>query len=108
MKCSFLQLYNENVEDLLSSRRKNLNIRQNPERGVYVEDLRILETKSKESVFRLIRKGFQRRATASTALNDVSSRSHAIFRILFRQDREHYTENGELGIFLLDMYSIYI
>ena len=97
VQCSFLQLYNENVEDLLSSRRKSLNIRQNPERGVYVEDLRVLETKSKASVFRLIKKGFQRRATASTALNDVSSRSHAIFRIIFRQEAQIYSKNGELG-----------
>ena len=85
VECSFMQLYNEQVEDLLTSKRKPLNIRENPQEGVFVEGLRKVPVSSSESLLQLVGKGFQRRVTASTALNDVSSRSHAVCRIVVDQ-----------------------
>lgn len=85
VECSFIQLYNEQVEDLLSNKRKPLTIRENPQDGVYVEGLKKVSVSCKEELFHLVDKGFRKRVTASTALNDVSSRSHAIFRITVEQ-----------------------
>lgn len=97
VECSFIQLYNEHVEDLLSSKRRALNIRENPALGVYVEGLKRVRVQSKEDLFHLIAKGFERRVTASTALNDVSSRSHAIFRIAVEQLTEYKNQRGKTG-----------
>ena len=94
VECSFIQLYNEQVEDLLSNRRKALNIRENPQKGVFVEGLKKIPVTCKEELFHLVGKGFQRRVTASTALNDVSSRSHAIFRIKIEQMIKYKNKKG--------------
>ena len=100
VECSFIQLYNEQVEDLLSSKRKALNIRENPQEGVYVEGLKKVSVSCKEKLFKLVGKGFQRRVTASTALNDVSSRSHAIFRITLEQLVKFRDRKGNTGSYM--------
>lgn len=97
VECSFIQLYNEQVEDLLSNKKKSLNIRENPQMGVYVEGVKRVRVSCKEDLFHLIGKGFQRRVTASTALNDVSSRSHAIFRIVVDQLIKYKNQKGDTG-----------
>jgi kinesin family protein 3/17 len=97
VQCSFLQLYNEQVEDLLTSKRKPLNIRENPQEGVFVEGLKKVSVSCKEELYSLVGKGFQRRVTASTALNDVSSRSHAIFRIVVEQMIQYKDIRGNIS-----------
>jgi hypothetical protein len=74
-----------------------LNIRENPQKGVYVENLKKIPVTCKEELFHLVGKGFQRRVTASTALNDVSSRSHAIFRIEIEQMIKYKNNKGTAG-----------
>lgn len=98
MECSFFQLYNDNIEDLLSSKKRNLNIRENPDKGVYIEELKEVQVTKPYSVYKLMGKGFQKRSTASTALNDVSSRSHAIFRITLEQIKVSKNSEGKIGI----------
>ncbi|KAJ8285057.1 hypothetical protein COCON_G00039070 [Conger conger] len=86
---SYLEIYNERVRDLL--RRKatdtfHLRVREHPKDGPYVEvylSKHLVQNYS--DVEELMDAGNINRTTASTGMNDVSSRSHAIFTINFTQ-----------------------
>uniref|UniRef100_A0A672JZ35 Kinesin-like protein KIF16B n=1 Tax=Sinocyclocheilus grahami TaxID=75366 RepID=A0A672JZ35_SINGR len=85
---SYLEIYNERVRDLL--RRKmaktyNLRVREHPKEGPYVEDLSKHLVQNYSDVEELIEAGNINRTTASTGMNNASSRSHAIFTINFTQ-----------------------
>uniref|UniRef100_A0A8C1MXS6 Kinesin-like protein KIF16B n=1 Tax=Cyprinus carpio TaxID=7962 RepID=A0A8C1MXS6_CYPCA len=85
---SYLEIYNERVRDLL--RRKmaetyNLRVREHPKEGPYVEDLSKHLVQNYNDVEELMEAGNINRTTASTGMNDTSSRSHAIFTINFTQ-----------------------
>ncbi|KAL2083296.1 hypothetical protein ACEWY4_021069 [Coilia grayii] len=81
---SYLEIYKERVRDLLSEGRC-LRVREHPVEGPYVEGLSTPQVHSYSDVEKLMEKGNGSRVTASTAMNDTSSRSHAIFTINFRQ-----------------------
>ncbi|XP_055581871.1 kinesin-like protein KIF16B isoform X2 [Falco cherrug] len=85
---SYLEIYNERVRDLLrrkSSKTNNLRIREHPKDGPYVEDLSKHLVQNYADVEELMDAGNINRTTAATGMNDVSSRSHAIFTINFTQ-----------------------
>ncbi|XP_027742310.1 kinesin-like protein KIF16B isoform X3 [Empidonax traillii] len=85
---SYLEIYNERVRDLLrrkSSKTNNLRIREHPKEGPYVEDLSKHLVQNYTDVEELMEAGNINRTTAATGMNDVSSRSHAIFTINFTQ-----------------------
>ncbi|NWX18580.1 KI16B protein, partial [Aegotheles bennettii] len=85
---SYLEIYNERVRDLLrrkSSKTNNLRIREHPKDGPYVEDLSKHLVQNYSDVEELMDAGNINRTTAATGMNDVSSRSHAIFTINFTQ-----------------------
>ncbi|KAH0514643.1 Kinesin-like protein KIF16B [Microtus ochrogaster] len=85
---SYLEIYNERVRDLLrrkSSKTFNLRVREHPKEGPYVEDLSQHLVQNYSDVEELMDAGNINRTTAATGMNDVSSRSHAIFTIKFTQ-----------------------
>ncbi|XP_058535719.1 kinesin-like protein KIF16B isoform X2 [Ochotona princeps] len=85
---SYLEIYNERVRDLLrrkSSKTFNLRVREHPKEGPYVEDLSKHLVQNYSDVEELMEAGNINRTTAATGMNDVSSRSHAIFTIKFTQ-----------------------
>ncbi|XP_015245500.1 PREDICTED: kinesin-like protein KIF16B isoform X3 [Cyprinodon variegatus] len=85
---SYLEIYNERVRDLLrrkSTHTYNLRVREHPKDGPYVEDLSKHLVQNYSDVEELMEAGNINRTTASTGMNDVSSRSHAIFTINFTQ-----------------------
>ncbi|KAM8945451.1 kinesin-like protein KIF16B [Pelodytes ibericus] len=85
---SYLEIYNERVRDLLrrkSSKTFNLRVREHPKEGPYVEDLSEHLVQNYSDVEELMDAGNINRTTAATGMNDVSSRSHAIFTINFTQ-----------------------
>nr|XP_001086226.2 kinesin-like protein KIF16B isoform X5 [Macaca mulatta] len=85
---SYLEIYNERVRDLLrrkSSKTFNLRVREHPKEGPYVEDLSKHLVQNYADVEELMDAGNINRTTAATGMNDVSSRSHAIFTIKFTQ-----------------------
>ncbi|XP_030628168.1 uncharacterized protein kif16bb [Chanos chanos] len=87
---SYLEIYNERVRDLLRSRSSegcNLRVREHPRDGPYVEALSKHQVQSYRQVEQLLERGNERRSTASTGMNQTSSRSHAIFTISFTQAR---------------------
>nr|XP_033792527.1 kinesin-like protein KIF16B isoform X3 [Geotrypetes seraphini] len=85
---SYLEIYNERVRDLLrrkSSKTFNLRVREHPKEGPYVEDLSKHLVQNYGDVEELMDAGNINRTTAATGMNDVSSRSHAIFTVNFTQ-----------------------
>uniref|UniRef100_A0A8C1WM23 Kinesin family member 16Bb n=1 Tax=Cyprinus carpio TaxID=7962 RepID=A0A8C1WM23_CYPCA len=86
MEVSYFEIYNERVRDLLprtETRGCELKVREHPKDGPYVEALSRRHVQNYTEVDQLMQEGNRRRATASTGMNHVSSRSHAIFTIRF-------------------------
>ncbi|KAL4238780.1 Kinesin-like protein kif16b [Mactra antiquata] len=87
---SYLEIYNEKVRDLLKVTNSNnvvhnLRVREHPKEGPYVQGLSKYIVHSFSEIEALMHKGNSVRTTASTNMNDVSSRSHALFTIVFTQ-----------------------
>ncbi|XP_061546838.1 LOW QUALITY PROTEIN: kinesin-like protein KIF16B [Phycodurus eques] len=85
---SFMEIYNERVHDLLKKRTVTmetggLRVREHPRDGPYVENLSKHLVHSYSNMEQLIAAGNTNRITASTGMNDSSSRSHVIFTISF-------------------------
>ncbi|XP_038896568.1 kinesin-like protein KIN-12B isoform X2 [Benincasa hispida] len=77
--CSFLEIYNEQITDLLDPNQKNLQIREDVKSGVYVENLTEECVSTMADVTRLLMKGLSNRRTGATSVNSESSRSHTVF-----------------------------
>ena len=75
---SFIQLYLESIQDLLEPELKDIKIREDPEKGVYLEGVHRIKCSSPSQCKELFHMGEKYRATASTKMNEHSSRSHAI------------------------------
>ncbi|XP_049854546.1 kinesin-like protein Klp98A isoform X1 [Schistocerca gregaria] len=83
---SYLEIYNERVKDLLrKDATHTLRVREHPKLGPYVQDLSRHFVSDYSDIQELMMRGNSQRTTASTNMNDVSSRSHAIFTIMFVQ-----------------------
>ncbi|XP_044069186.1 uncharacterized protein kif16bb [Siniperca chuatsi] len=87
---SYLEIYNERVQDLLKKRTTptdggGLRVREHHRDGPYVENLSKHLVHNHSDMEDLIILGNANRTTASTGMNDCSSRSHAIFTIGFTQ-----------------------
>ncbi|PRW34071.1 phragmoplast orienting kinesin 2 [Chlorella sorokiniana] len=78
LECSFLEIYNETITDLLDPSRTNLHVRENLE-GQYVSNLSAHECSRVEDVVQLLRMGQANRRTGETNMNERSSRSHSVF-----------------------------
>lgn len=79
---TYLEIYNEEIRDLLSDNpTKKLTIHEKPGVGVFVKDLLGFTVNSLESITDILAKGNKNRVTGATRVNDISSRSHAVFSI---------------------------
>lgn len=92
-----MEIYCERVRDLLNPKNKNnnLKVREHPIMGPYVEDLSKLIVKDYNDIDRLIDEGNKARTVAATNMNETSSRSHAVFTLIFTQKR--YDQQTDLN-----------
>lgn len=79
---SYMEIYNESVNDLLDASNTNLRIREDPGEGYYVSGLKSMRVNGMEEVNKIITLGERSRHYRQTDIHDHSSRSHTIFRIL--------------------------
>jgi hypothetical protein len=89
---SYFEVYNEHVRDLLVPVHANqaphyLKIRESPTEGPYVKDLTDAPVKNYSEIMRYMNMGDASRTTASTKMNDTSSRSHSVFTIMLKSIR---------------------
>ncbi|XP_038672586.1 kinesin-like protein KIF1A isoform X14 [Scyliorhinus canicula] len=86
VEVSYMEIYCERVRDLLNPKTKgNLRVREHPILGPYVEDLSKLAVTSFNDISDLMDSGNKARTVAATNMNETSSRSHAVFNIIFTQ-----------------------
>ncbi|XP_076998561.1 kinesin-like protein KIF12 isoform X2 [Tamandua tetradactyla] len=82
LRVSYLEIYNEQVRDLLSlGPPRPLPVRWNKTRGFFVEQLRVVEFGNLESLMELLQMGLSRRRSSTHTLNRASSRSHALLTL---------------------------
>uniref|UniRef100_A0A8C9R8Z2 Kinesin-like protein n=3 Tax=Scleropages formosus TaxID=113540 RepID=A0A8C9R8Z2_SCLFO len=82
VRASYLEIYNEEIRDLLGSDTKQkMELKEHPERGVYVHDLSLHTVHSVAECEHVMEKGWKNRSVGYTLMNKDSSRSHSIFSI---------------------------
>ena len=90
VRASYLEIYNEEIRDLLSKNPKNrLDLHEKVDSGVYVKDLSYFAAKTSEEVRKIMTIGSKNRSVGETLMNAHSSRSHSLFQIT--------VERSELG-----------
>ena len=90
MRASYLEIYNEEIRDLLSKNPKNrLELHEKTDTGVYVKGLSFFAAKTADEIRKIMHIGSKNRSTGATAMNEQSSRSHSLFQIT--------VERSELG-----------
>ncbi|KAI9250737.1 P-loop containing nucleoside triphosphate hydrolase protein [Sporodiniella umbellata] len=88
---SFIEIYNEDLHDLLSSAPPEesppITIREDTKGNIYWTGVKEVQVQSAEDVLYFLEQGTQNRATGATDMNEKSSRSHAIFSVTLRQEK---------------------
>ncbi|CAD7702588.1 unnamed protein product [Ostreobium quekettii] len=79
VRCSVLEIYNELITDLLNPKEVNLQVREDAQRGAFVDGLKEVHCQNASEALRLLFTGAQNRKTAHTRANSKSSRSHYIY-----------------------------
>jgi Kinesin motor domain len=85
MRASFLEVYGEDVYDLLDSERRSLPLREDSAGGVVVAGLTDKPISSPAEALDVLHEGTNNRTTAATLMNLTSSRSHAVFTVHLTQ-----------------------
>ncbi|KAM7541233.1 hypothetical protein Aperf_G00000044868 [Anoplocephala perfoliata] len=108
VRVSFLELYNEELYDLLSAGDDTVRLAiyddSNKKGSVLVKGLREVAVHNKDEVYSILEKGLVRRQTASTQLNAQSSRSHTVFTVTVHikeicpEDDEVFLKIGKLNL----------
>lgn len=82
VRASYLEIYNEEIRDLLAKNSgSKLELKETPDKGVYVKDLMQFVAKSRDEINSVLKVGRSNRSVGATAMNQDSSRSHSIFTI---------------------------
>ncbi|KAL6842860.1 hypothetical protein ACP4OV_027173 [Aristida adscensionis] len=89
-----MEIYSEDIKDLLTLGSHRLQIKESFERGVYVDGLRENVVDSPEKVFDLLKLGEANRHFGETNMNARSRRSHTIFRMVIESRAKNHMESG--------------
>ena len=81
VRCSFVEIYNEEVRDLLNKNDKALDVREDPKKGTFVKDLSYVTLSNTKDISKCLDKGNANRHVGATSMNDQSSRSHSLFTV---------------------------
>jgi len=82
VRCSYIEIYNEEIRDLLSDNVKaKLELKESTDKGVFIKDLNMNIVKSTSEMEKYMNLGNNSRTTGETLMNKDSSRSHSIFSI---------------------------
>ena len=92
VRCSYMEIYNEAVTDLLDTSKANLAVRENSKDGIYVDGITWQEVRNAEGCVALLLKGLRNRKVSETSMNKESSRSHSLLTL--KVESTHLTANG--------------
>ena len=96
VRCSFVEIYNEEVRDLLGDSKKKLDIREDPKKGIFVKDLNYITIKDSNDTEKCLNKGNKNRHVGHTSMNDQSSRSHSLFTVYLEIEEKGDDGNGRI------------
>jgi hypothetical protein len=114
VKVSYAEIYMEKLRDLIDpqhlvndfgsgEKKKALRIRQDKQRGVYIEGITELYTSNPTEVLEIMMRGNVHRAIASTRMNQDSSRSHSVFTVTVTNRNMRTTVSKESKLVLIDL-----
>jgi len=95
---SYLEVYNENVKDLLYPSINTLHLREEPGGRVTVSGLQIAKISSADQLFSLLESGNKNRSQHPTDSNAESSRSHAVLQVHLRMESKDGTKLAKLSM----------
>ena len=99
VRASFLEIYNEEVRDLLAKNSTNkLELKENVDTGVYVKNLTSFVVKGVSEICNVLAVGKKNRTVGTTLMNRDSSRSHSIFTIVIECSETVNAESGDSKI----------
>lgn len=97
-KISYLEVYNEQVNDLLDTSKKNLEIRETTDKKIYIESLTEHGVENVKQAYELLSLGESSRKFAETNMNAHSSRSHTVFRITVEAVQDLFTQTSQINL----------
>ena len=103
VRCSMLELYNEEIRDLLVKSDEKLKLRRTKDGTVFVEQLTYHDVKDEAECLKLLDRGSNNKEMASTEMNKESSRSHTIFTLIVEtcqpgEDGQPHIKKGKLNL----------
>jgi kinesin family member 15 len=106
-KCSFYEIYQEKIYDLLDPTNSSpLAVREDSKLGVYVEGCTELAISSIDEAYDILSRGYRSRHVGETAMNRVSSRSHAIFQLTIEKKHVYRQDNAEVSHVISSRFSL--
>ncbi|XP_047087135.1 kinesin-like protein KIN-12C [Lolium rigidum] len=93
-RCSFLEVFNEQINDLLDPSQRNLQIRETTGNGIHVENLTDEYVSTVEDVNQILMKGLSKRKIGTDSMNLKNSRSHVIFTCVVEAWSKDFSSNG--------------
>ena len=101
IKLWYIEIYNENIRDLLVSNRPSneyLELREDPNKGIIVNNVTEIVTNSSQDILNILKIGNKNRTTEETNANETSSRSHAILQIIvsYKDKSDNLKHNTEI------------
>lgn len=99
LRCSFMEVYREQMRDLLNPFNQKLRVKEFPQTGLFVDGLSREYVTCISDVMNVLRAGYRSRSVARTRQNQYSSRSHAIFVLHVEQRSDSGSERlGKLTL----------
>jgi len=86
LKVSLVEIYMERLRDLLDIAKTDLKIREDKNRGIYIQDVTEQYVSEENEIYNLMRIGNSNRAISATQMNEGSSRSHSLFMLTVSQN----------------------
>jgi kinesin family member 18/19 len=106
VKLWYLEIYNENIRDLISPSEEYCDLREDPTKGVSVSNISELLVTSCKDIMQLLKKGNRNRTQEATNANETSSRSHAILQVQVEHKEKATGLDAEIKIGKLSLIDL--
>ncbi|KAL7175706.1 hypothetical protein ACSBR2_029320 [Camellia fascicularis] len=106
IRVSYMEIYNEEINDLFAIENQKLQIHESLERGIFVAGLREEIVNSAEQVLKLIESGEVNRHFGETNMNVRSSRSHTIFRMVIESKGKDSCSDDAIRVSVLNLVDL--
>ncbi|XP_028120744.1 kinesin-like protein KIN-7N isoform X2 [Camellia sinensis] len=106
IRVSYMEIYNEEINDLFAIENQKLQIHESLERGIFVAGLREEIVNSAEQVLKLIESGEVNRHFGETNMNVRSSRSHTIFRMVIESKGKDSCSDDAIRVAVLNLVDL--